>query len=137
MLIEPGVGVGPVKLGMKMEEVRKLFGEPDVRIANTMQYNKLGFAILPKKPTEVGAIMMGDSGGSFLVDAFKGETQDGIRMGSSRQAIVDVYGEPVRSPVDKFTVAEEAKQGVESLHYRDLGLRFVLKDGRLVHITLR
>ena len=96
MVIEPGVGMGSIKLGMPMDEVIEILGEPEIRTGSALQYLKGGFAILPGGDTEtVGAIMIGDSGGGVLVDAFKCRTQTGIGMGATREKIIESLGEPM------------------------------------------
>ena len=83
--------------------------------------------------------MMGDSGEGQLVDAFKGKTKEGIGMGTKRQEILDAFGEPEpsNSPAASLVAAEEAKSGFERLSYQSGRVTFTLKEGVLVHITLR
>ena len=137
--IEPGVGLGPIKFGMPMDEVPALLGDPDPGAGKVLHYQRLGIAIIPSNGSHVGAIMMGDSAGSFLVDRFQGETKEGIGMRATREMIVKVFGEPqeANTPPAKMLRREEARQGLESISYDSDNLKFVLKDGELVHITLQ
>ena len=129
MDVVPGVGVGPIKFGMTMDEVKQALGEPDRASGKALEYLSLGLAVTPsKRDGTVGAIMMGDGNGSYLVDRFKGATKEGIRMKSTRQEIVAAYGEPES--------AENEPGGQEVLHYDSGRTQYTLKDGRLVHIIL-
>lgn len=159
MMIEPGVGLGPIQLGMAAEEVKQILGEPDVQIGTALQYMQLGMAILPRrKDGKVGAIMIGDSEGGSLAEAFKGSTREGIAMGAERDAIVGAFGEPTPRqrpdaqmdprmleaflgdsglrPEDLDLKKLEARSGIERLEYPDTGMTFLLRDGKLVHITM-
>jgi hypothetical protein len=63
MEIVPGTGVGPIKFGMAMEEVKKTLGQPDPAPGKPLQYSSLGLAVIPSSQDgTVGAIMMGDTG---------------------------------------------------------------------------
>jgi hypothetical protein len=130
MIVIPGVGVGPIKFGMTMDEVKKALGEPDRTPGKALQYLSLGLAVLGTSGSaSVGAIMMGDTGGGQLVDAFKGATKAGIRMKSTRQEVVAAYGQP--------ETARDVGGGLEELSYDSGRTKYSLKEGRLVHIALR
>jgi len=130
MDIAPGVGVGPVRFGMTVDEVKQALGEPDRTRGKALEYLSLGLAvILSKQDGSVGAIMMGDGNGSYLVDRFKGVTKEGIRMKSARQEIIAAYGEPEN--------ATSEAPGLETLSYDSGRTEYSLKDGRLVHIAMR
>ena len=139
LTIEPGIGLGPIKFGMPMDDVIPLLGEPDQMTGKVLHYQDLGIAVIPSRGTHVGALMMGDSSGGFLVDRFKGKTKNGIGMKATKEAIVSAFGSPEKdlSPAAKMLQREEAKQGYESLSYDSGSLKFVLKDKQLVHITIR
>ncbi|MEO8427631.1 MAG: hypothetical protein ABI651_11025 [Verrucomicrobiota bacterium] len=93
MEIAPGVGVGPIKFGMTLDEVKRALGEPDRTPGKPLQYLSLDLAVIPNHSDgKVGAIMMGDTGGGQLVERFKGATKEGIKMKSTRQEIVAAYG---------------------------------------------
>jgi hypothetical protein len=132
MTIKPGNGVGPIQLGMPMDEVKKVMGAPDqIMGGKVFQYNSLGFCVLPRKgTTDVGAIMMGDmEGRSALTDAFKGTTAEGIGMKSTRQAVVTTYGQPEKTRV--------ISEGVEELQYDAGRTCYTLKGGLVVHIVIK
>jgi hypothetical protein len=128
--IIPGTGVGPIKLGMTMDEVKKALGQPDARPGRPLQYLSLGLAVLPTSKDEtVGAIMMGDPEGGVLVERFKGVTPKGIGMKSTRQEIIAAYGQPENT--------KSSTGGLEELQYDSGGTQYALRGGRVVHITLR
>lgn len=129
MNVEPGVGVGPIKFGMSMEDVKKALGEPGRMTGRAQEYLALGLAVLPGRDGTVGAVMMGDTGGGTLSEAFKGSTKDGIGMGVNRDKIVAVLGQPERS--------ETAASDTERLHYDSGRTTYTLKSGMLVHIVLK
>jgi hypothetical protein len=129
MQIEPGAGVGPIKFGMSMDDLKKTLGEPSRMTGHAQEYLSLGIAVLPGRDGSVGAVMMGDPGGGQLVEAFKGATKEGIRMKSTRQEVVAAYGQP--------ETARDVGGGLEELRYDSGRTQYTLKDGRLVHIALR
>ncbi len=137
MIIEPRVGLGSIKIGMPMDAVVDEFGPPRVKIGPTLGYPDLGFTVLPGEPNIVGAIMMGDSSGGSLVDAFKGKTQNGIGMGSTEQEILSIFGSPDPLTGPKAIAREEARQGLKTLRYQRLRLTLVLRERSLAHITLK
>jgi len=128
--IVPGTGVGPIKFGMTMDEVKKALGQPDRTPGKPLQYSSLGLAVLPSsKDGTVGAIMLGDTGGGQLVDRFTGATAKGIGMKSKRQQIVAAYGPPES--------ATPTAAALEELRYDSGRTQFTLRDGCVVHILLR
>ena len=161
LLIDPDRGLGPIAFGMPMEDVKAQLGDPDIITGSVLHYQSRGFAILPNgKDNTVGAIMMGDTEGGILTQLFKGQTQKGIIMGASREEVIDAYGPPVTKqpreqqkmdpevlrrffgdqapPPEALDVeAMEAARGYERLNYQEGNLTFLLKDGKLVHITVR
>ena len=87
-------------------------------------------AVLPSsKDGTVGAIMMGDTGGGQLVDRFTGVTAKGIGMKSKREQIIAAYGPPES--------ATPTAGALEELRYDSGRTQFTLRDGSIVHITLR
>ena len=130
MTIVPEVGVGPIKFGMTMDDVKNALGVPDPAPGKPLQYSSQGLAVLPNNADgTVGAIMMGDTGGGQLVEKFKGATKEGIKMKSTRQEIVTAYGQPES--------AKDTADGLEELRYDSGRTQYKLKAGRVVHITLR
>jgi hypothetical protein len=131
LTIEPNVAVGPVRAGMRVQELVAKLGEPDRRTANALEYTHLGFAVMPGPEGAVHVVMCGDVTGinGPLVKAFTGRTRDGIGLGSTREDLVRAYGEP--------TASEKLRGGTESIRYDPLGITFTLEAGRVYHMIVR
>jgi len=131
MVIEPNVAVGKIRVGMRAEDVLKLFGEPQRRTANAIEYTSLGFAVMPSPDGIVEVVMCGDVTGvnGPLVKAFTGRTKEGIGLGSTREEVLKAYGQP--------TVEEKLRGNNESLRYDPLGIKFTLENGKVYHMIVR
>ena len=131
MVIEPNIAVGGIRAGMRTNDVIKLLGKPERSTANAIEYTRLGFAVMPSPDGIVQVVMCGDVTGlnGPLVKAFTGRTKDGIGLGSRREELLKVYGEP--------TTAEKLTGNTESLRYDNLGMTFTLQSGKIYHIIIR
>ena len=131
MLIEPGVAVGKIHLGMTKEQVVTELGEPSRRTANSLEYRRLGLAVMPNTDGVVQVVMCGDVMGinGPFVKAFNGRTKEGIGMNSTREEVLKVFGEPAAN--------ERMPLGIESMNYPSLGLTFTLEAGKVYHIIVR
>ena len=139
MTIEPRLGVGPIKLGMPMDEVTAVLGDPEKRMGSSLLYLGLGFAIVPGRNNSVASIMVGDLDGGQPVEAFKGKTKGGLGLGASYQEIIEAYGEPESrdGPVAELTKREESRHGIKTLNYQSVNLTFTFREERLVSIWLQ
>ena len=129
--IKPGVGVGPITLGMKMDEVENHLGKPDRTSGRALEYLNEGMAIVPTRAGDaVGGIRMGDAQGGKLARAFKGKTREGIGMGSTKSEVLATFGKPDNT---------KEQDGVEALTYDSGRSRsvYTFKDSKLVHIRLK
>jgi hypothetical protein len=131
MVIEPNLAVGKIRVGMRAEDVIKLFGEPQRRTANAIEYTDLGFAVMPSPDGIVQVVMCGDVTGlnGPLVNAFTGRTREGIGLRSTREELLKVYGQP--------SVEEKLRGNTESLRYDPLGITFTLENGKVYHMIVR
>jgi hypothetical protein len=131
MLIQPGVSVGKVGAGMRMEEVRRQLGEPQRSTPNALEYTSLGFAVMPGGDGVVQVVMCGDVTGNSgpLVKRFTGRTKEGIGLGSSREDLIKAYGEPSKD--ENFPGARE------SMKYDQLGITFSLEAAKVHHMIIR
>ncbi len=129
--IEPKVAVGRIHAGMTTSEVIAALGEPQRKTGNTLEYTKLGFAVIPGRDGHVQAVMCGDVTGinGPLVKAFTGRTPEGIGMASTRGELVKAYGPPDDS--------QRFAGGTESLHYISRGITFTLEGGKVHHVIVR
>jgi len=129
LLIEPGVGVGPVRFGMTREQIRGLIGEPYRTTGSFDEYQHLGLAVLFDDDARVQGILAGAwcEPSDILLDVFKGETADGLGLRASREELVLAFGEPLS--------VREIDDAFELLSYENW--EFACRQGRLVHMTWR
>jgi len=101
LIIEPSVGIGPVKFGMSKEEVTKHFGLPDKVLADGTKLNYvssrgLSFTV----DSELGLQEIGCWSEGMLpsrITTFAGKTKEGIGIGSYFALLHDFYGMPNES----------------------------------------
>jgi len=129
--IEPNSSVGNIRAGMTLEQVVTQMGEPPRRTSNSLEYPRLGLAVMPGPQGVVQIVMCGDVTGinGPFVKAFTGRTKEGIGMYSTRQDVIKSYGEP--------TSSERMRGGVESLQYQPLGITFTLEGDKVYHMIVR
>lgn len=133
MQIEPFTGVGPVKFKMSKEEVMEVLGQPERMEGGGVALYYLtsqGISLLVDPTRGVRSIdcWSAEYPNPFpgLV-TFPGKTEKGIGMGATREQIVAAYGEPGGGP---------PTAGLETLRYNQLGMSFVLSQGRVVSIKI-
>jgi len=130
LVIELGVGVGPVRLGMSKEELIENFGEPDKFTANGqgLDYKSsrgLLFGVNPTAGINLIKCYSKEYPTSSHVTTFR--TTKGVAMGASRNQITAVYGEPDRTASkDPFTI----------LYYDNLRSEMIITNDRLVGIKM-
>jgi outer membrane lipoprotein-sorting protein len=147
LVITPGLGIGPVRFGMKTTEVTKLLGPPDkilnpVKGMDVLEYYSRGFGITARDGR--GVLMITCYSGNFLAVKtrdFAGRTDKGLRMGSRRAAIEKEYGPPssvvIRDAFGKPAAKPAPKNGHVDLSYEALGISFSLRDDSLESIMMR
>jgi hypothetical protein len=131
VLIEPSVSVGKVHAGMTVAELKQILGPPQRTTPNSIQYPKLGFAVMPDAEGIIQVVMCGDVtglGGPYT-KAFAGRTKEGIGMLSTREQVVSAFGEPDTS--------ERFMGGLESMKYSALGITLTLERGKVFHMIVR
>ena len=128
--VVPGVGIGPVRLGMTSEEVRQVLGRPDkVRMTedglpSVMWYTKsLGVTVLFGSDEDERNRVVAVSGslGQYVAKRFRdftGTTPEGIGLGATAQEIIAAYGE-----TDNHTISQN---GEEVIVYAQPSLDFRL-----------
>jgi len=133
MVIEPGVGIGPIKFGMTKEDLIKNLGEPDKIEGNGVGLNYVsskGLSFLVHPVRGVQAIDCWSKEYPFpfaTITTFTGKTKEGIGMGASREQIEAAYERP-----DQVTT-----QGpLTTLRYNKLQMHFMLMQGKLVSIKM-
>ena len=133
LIIEPLVGIGPVKFGMSKEEVIKHIGQPDKVLADGTKLNYvssrgLSFTV----DSELGLQEIGCWSEGMLpsrITTFAGKTKEGIGIGASEEEIVAAYGQPDRTSTGSGGV-------IQNLHYDKLSAKFLLKENKLMTMTL-
>jgi len=113
--IKPGVYVGQVHSGMTLQQVIAALGQPDDTNNSVLDYVKLGLQIIPGKGDIVHIVGIGYP--------FLGGTKEGIFIGSSRNSVIQAYGEP--------TSVVQLKPGYEVLKYKTPAVNFQLHDGKV------
>jgi len=133
LIIEPLVGIGPVKFGMSKEEVIKHFGPPDKVLSDGTKLNYvssrgLSFTVDP----ELGLQEIGCWSEGMLpsrITTFASRTKEGIGISASEEEIVAAYGQPDRTSTG-------SKGVIKNLHYDKLSTKFSLKEDKLMSMTL-
>jgi hypothetical protein len=136
MVITPGVGVGPITLGMSREDVIKHLGKP-VKIEGEGGYGLnyisslgLGVLVFPRKGVVVISCWTSRATywlhGVFVKD-FRGSTDKGIKMGAGRDEIVRAYGK---------ADSESGDASLLYMDYRSRGIEFMLRSGKLAKIDV-
>jgi hypothetical protein len=126
MIVVPGVSVGPVRAEMTPEQVVAELGEPDRKREGILEYWSLGFSVLFRE-NRIHIVLCVDPSAqeSPFKKAFAGHTKEGIAIKSSRADVIQAYGEPTR------TETLDGKPSGEILRYRQQGLYFRLRDGKV------
>ena len=141
--IQPLIGVGPIKFGMTSEEVIKHFGVPNGVMTN------------PENPSEVvgldyipanGMCLMIHNDSVVIIDcyssnnpepfesitSFVGRTEEAIGMGSTRDEVEAVFGEP-----DETYQAETGTQEtMDMLCYDNLMMEIGIWRGEVITISI-
>jgi hypothetical protein len=132
LVVELGVGIGPVSFGMSKDQVIEHFGQPDKIEGKDLGLNYisskgLSFLLHPVK----GLISIDCWSKEYPfplaeIATFTGMTKQGIAMGASRKEIEAAYGQPTRvTTQDPLTV----------LQYDDFQALFTVKSNRLVKFS--
>jgi hypothetical protein len=135
LVIEPLVGIGPVRFGMSKDEVIERFGQPDrvfegqVTKLHYVPSRGLNFVV----DAEVGLLEIGCWSEGMLpsrVTTFAGSTKEGIGIGASQEEITAAYGQP-----DRTRTIDAG--GFQTLHYDKLSTEFSVKEGKVITMVLR
>ncbi len=134
LVIEPLVGIGPVRFGMTNDQIIEHFGQPDrtfegkLTKLNYVPSRGLSFAV----DAELGLQEISCWSEGMLpsrVTTFAGKTKEGIGIGASEEEIVAAYGQPDRTSMDSRGI-------IQNLHYDKLSAKFSLKEGKLMSMVL-
>lgn len=122
--LEAGVGFGGLRLGMSAAEVEAAVGPPERTTGDAWEYLSCGFALVFDRERRLAVLMGG--GHPTLNERFAVESEEGLGLGSSREDVIGVLGEPTRSSSDG-----------EMLHYDTRGIHWTLSGGRVTHVMIR
>jgi hypothetical protein len=127
-VVEPLVGIDKVRFGMTVEEMKEILGEPKKSRGPLHEYRDAGFAIFAIGDA-VKIIACGDRGraDSPLVENCKCRTDKGIGMGSSREDIIEAYGEP--------SSTDTLPNGAIMLSYEPLKSEFLLMQDNVIYMS--
>lgn len=137
LIIEPLVGIGPVRFGMSKDRIIEHFGQPDKVMAEGTKLNYvsskgLGFTV----DSELGLQMIqcwSDNWPTelpFAVTTFTGRTKEGIGIGATQEEIVAAYGQPDR-------IGTDSNKGViQNLGYDKLRIKLSIWQDKLISMTL-
>lgn len=134
LIIEPLVGIGPVRFGMPREEVVEHFGKPDrifpgeLTKLNYVPSRGLVFTV----DAELGLQEIACWSEGMLpsrVTTFAGKTNEGVGIGATQEQIVEIYGQPDRTSAGSRGI-------IQNLHYDKLSAKFSLKEGRIMSMIL-
>lgn len=124
LVIKPGVGIGDVKFGMARDQIVEVLGEPDSTLHGMyLNYASLGLqlVLVGREPDKLGLIIANPMDFDALArNDFPGRTDQGIRIGSTREEVIAAYGQP-DTPDDAG--------------YSELELQFSFVDGKVSQIT--
>ena len=125
--IEPGSGLGGVRLGMTTEELRSQLGPPRQTIGpdrngrSALAYPG-GFTAVSDSNSLIVAVQAGTN--------FTGRTREGLGIGSSKADVIRVLGNPDKTEENSDTSAD--------IEYTQRGLRLKIGiDGNVEHIIVR
>ena len=128
LLIRPGIGIGKIKFGMTVQQMKDLLGEPDVDATGiSYMYKSLGIEIIAKDKVNISAILCGNFSHrnepmfKAMEDAFKLKTAEGIGIGSTEDEVIKAFGQPTKHRGDK-------------LLYKDKRMSFTLHGDKVIGI---
>jgi outer membrane lipoprotein-sorting protein len=137
LVITPQVGFGPAKFGMTQEEVIEVLGQPHAikptarGKTTSLDYRTRGFSIIVDRQDGFMTLSCQEhSKAAFYARSFKGQTDKGIRLGDSRDDIVEAYGAP-----DSEAAKRKGYKGDGNmLMYYASGMQFSLMKNRVTMI---
>jgi len=131
LLIQPRIGVGKVRFGMTIKEMKDILGKPDFEeMGISYVYSSLGIQIITVDKATIDRICCGnpenmtDPRMTALEQACKFKTTEGIGIGSTEAQIIEAYGEPT------------ARQD-NRLMYKDKRMTFTVVEDKVIGIFLQ
>lgn len=131
IVLKPGQGIGEVKFGMNRAEVIAILGEPESSMTSEyiLDYPSWGLQLQLVGHQQLGMLgIIKANSKSQHRNPFPGQTEEGIKIGSTREEIIAAYGQPEKSI--------DSEQSASYLSYPWKGLTFRLLEGKLDDITV-
>ena len=134
--IKPKQGVGAIRFGSSVAQVRDVLGEPTKEkpmgaSAREMVYADFGLVLLVHNKLGVGDIQCCSNNFRYsaiygvTMKTFPGKTKEGIGIGSTREELIAAYGEPTSSNPDG------------SIGYASQVIGYEFIDGRISRLGMR
>ncbi|RCS55910.1 hypothetical protein DTL42_00525 [Bremerella cremea] len=127
LVLKPQKGIGDIHFGMSRSEIVAILGEPEVTINSeyTLKYPSMGLELQLAGHVQLGrlGIIVVSNRGAYQ-HSFPGQTEEGIRIGSTREEVIAAYGEPSRH------------SNAALISYPWNGLTFSFAKGRVVEISV-
>jgi hypothetical protein len=150
-IIEPGVGIGPLKFGMTREEVIAILGEPELaegyEEGGMAPYWSLGTLLFFSEEDQLRSIQLGadaKDSNSPLIEAVPFRLESGVGFASSKGEVLAALGPPMSivpmsnygiEMVDDFTIWI-GKPQMTMLFYLQPRISFDFVGDRLVSIHM-
>jgi hypothetical protein len=129
---EPIVDVNGLLFGMTEERMTEILGPPKSTTGNVYYYFDTGLTIGTTRNGQVNQIICGSvNPQSPLVSVCNYKTKDNIGIGSTRQELVEAYGQPsseVNNPLGENAVMIE---------YENINARFTVVSDKVVQMIFR
>lgn len=133
LLIRPGIGVGKIKLGMTIQQMKDILGKPDIAATGiSYMYRDLGIEIVAKDKVTISAIVCGNPSGKShpIVKAMekvcKFKTIEGIGIGSTADEVLKVFGEPTKRSNDTLRYYKDKRMSISLANDKVIGI-WILK----------
>ncbi|MHC4265320.1 MAG: hypothetical protein ACYSUK_05225 [Planctomycetota bacterium] len=129
---EPIVDVNGLLFGMTEETMTEILGPPKSTTGNVYYYFDTGLTIATTRNGQVDQIICGSvNPQSPLVSVCNYKTRDNVGIGSTRQELIEAYGQP--SSVVNNPLGENAVM----LEYENINARFTLVNDKIVQMIFR
>ncbi|HEX4794924.1 MAG TPA: hypothetical protein VH370_14080 [Humisphaera sp.] len=129
LTIVPGVGIGDAKFGMARAQVVAILGEPEFTMYDSLLcFPSKGLQLVfnAGNPSTFQSIIANPADAASRVrNDFPGQTDKGIRIGSSKQEVLDAYGEPDPLPPGYDKRIDMASYNIK------LGIQFNFIEGKV------
>ena len=128
LLIRPGIGVGKIRFGMTVQQMKDVLGKPDIEATDiSYMYTSLGIEIVARDKATIDSISCGNPSNSdnpqvkALEKACLFKTAEGIGIGSTETQVVKAFGQPTNRSDNR-------------LRYKDKRIMFSIDHDKVIGI---